>query len=75
MPPEEKAILAVVPEIADYVMALKQRGRKVPGLALRQLLRLVRGPRHRRPGPCTGIARPRDPEWHTPLRRRGGAWA
>jgi hypothetical protein len=40
--PEEKAILAAVPEIADYVMALKQRGRKVPGLALRQLLRLVR---------------------------------
>jgi len=40
--PEEKAILAAVPEIADYVPALKQRGRKVPGLALRQLLRLVR---------------------------------
>ena len=40
--PEEKAILLVVPEIADYVTAVKQRGRKVPGLALRQLLRLVR---------------------------------
>ena len=40
--PEEKTILAAVPEIADYVAALKQRGRKVPGLALRQLLRLVR---------------------------------
>jgi hypothetical protein len=40
--PEEKAILAVVPEIADYVAAVKQRGRKVPGVALRQLLRLVR---------------------------------
>lgn len=40
--PEEKAILAAVPEIADYVAAVKQRGRKVPGLALRQLLRLVR---------------------------------
>jgi hypothetical protein len=40
--PEEKAILAAVPEIADYVTAVKQRGRKVPGLALRQLLRLVR---------------------------------
>jgi Mu transposase, C-terminal domain len=40
--PEEKAILAAVPEVADYVAAVKQRGRKVPGLALRQLLRLVR---------------------------------
>ena len=40
--PEEKAILATVPEIGDYVAAVKQRGRKVPGLALRQLLRLVR---------------------------------
>jgi transposase len=40
--PEEKTILTTVPEIADYVAALKQRSRKVPGLALRQLLRLVR---------------------------------
>ena len=40
--PEEKAILATVPEIGDYVAAVKQRGRKVPGIALRQLLRLVR---------------------------------
>jgi hypothetical protein len=40
--PEEKAILAAIPEIADYVTGVKQRGRKVPGLALRQLLRLVR---------------------------------
>ena len=40
--PEEKAIQATVPEIADYVTAVKQRGRKVPGLALRQLMRLVR---------------------------------
>jgi hypothetical protein len=40
--PEEKTILATVPEIADYVAAVKQRSRKVPGLALRQLLRLVR---------------------------------
>ena len=40
--PEEKDILAAVPEIAGYVAAVKQRGRKVPGLALRQLLRLVR---------------------------------
>ena len=40
--PEEKTILTAVPEIADYVAAVKQRGRKVPGLALRQLLRLVR---------------------------------
>ena len=40
--PEEKTISATVPEIGDYVAALKQRSRKVPGLALRQLLRLVR---------------------------------
>jgi hypothetical protein len=40
--PQEKAILAVIPELADYVTAVKQRGRKVPGIALRQLLRLVR---------------------------------
>ena len=40
--PEEKTILTTVPEIGDYVAALKQRSRKVPGLALRQLLRLVR---------------------------------
>jgi hypothetical protein len=40
--PEEKAILDAVPELAEYVAAVKQRGRKVPGLALRQLLLLVR---------------------------------
>jgi hypothetical protein len=40
--PEEKAILESAPEIAEYVAALKQRSRKVPGVALRQLLRLVR---------------------------------
>ena len=40
--PEEKAILEAAPEMADYLAALKQRGRKVPTLALRQLLRLVR---------------------------------
>jgi hypothetical protein len=40
--PEEKAILTAAPELADYVVALKQRGRKVLTLALRQLLRLVR---------------------------------
>jgi len=40
--PEEKTILATVPEIADYVAAVKQRSRKMPGLALRQLLRLIR---------------------------------
>jgi hypothetical protein len=40
--PEEKAILAARPEMADYVAALKQRGRKVLTLALRQLWRLVR---------------------------------
>jgi Mu transposase-like protein len=40
--PEEKAILAAVPEMAEYLAALKQRGRKVLTLALRQLWRLVR---------------------------------
>jgi hypothetical protein len=40
--PEEQAILAAAPELTDYVAAVKQRSRKVPGLALRQLLRLVR---------------------------------
>jgi hypothetical protein len=40
--PEEKAILAAAPELADYVTALKQRSRKVITLALRQLLRFVR---------------------------------
>jgi transposase len=40
--PEEKAILVTAPEIADYVVTVKQRSRKVPGIALRQLLRLVR---------------------------------
>jgi hypothetical protein len=40
--PEEKAILAAAPELADYVAAVKRRSRKVPGVALRQLLRLVR---------------------------------
>jgi hypothetical protein len=40
--PEEQAILQAAPELADYVAALKQRGRKVVALALRQLLRMVR---------------------------------
>jgi hypothetical protein len=40
--PEEQQILAAAPEIADYLTALKQRSRKVVGIALRQLLRLVR---------------------------------
>ena len=40
--PEEKAILEAVPEMADYVAAMKQRGRKAPTLALRQLLRLIK---------------------------------
>jgi hypothetical protein len=39
--PEENAILAAAPELADYVAALKQRSRKVITLALRQLLRFV----------------------------------
>ena len=40
--PEEKALLEAVPEMADYLAALKQRSRKVLTLALRQLWRLVR---------------------------------
>jgi len=40
--PEEQAILKAVPEIADYIMALKKHGHKLVALALRQLLRLVR---------------------------------
>jgi hypothetical protein len=40
--PEEKAIVATAPELADYVVGLKQRSRKIITLALRQLLRLVR---------------------------------
>lgn len=40
--PEELAILEAVPEMADYVAALKQRGPKVVALALRQLLRMLR---------------------------------
>jgi transposase len=40
--PEEQAILHAAPEIAGYVAALKQKGRKVVALALRQLLRLLK---------------------------------
>jgi hypothetical protein len=40
--PEEKTILETVPEIADYVAALKKRSRKLTVLALRQLLRMMR---------------------------------
>jgi hypothetical protein len=40
--PEEKAIIDAAPETALYVAALKQKGRKVVVLALRQLLRLLR---------------------------------
>jgi transposase len=40
--PEERAILEAAPDIALYVAALKQKGRKVVGLALRQLLRLLK---------------------------------
>jgi hypothetical protein len=39
--PEEQMILQAAPEIAGYVAALKQKGRKVVTLALRQLLRLL----------------------------------
>jgi transposase len=40
--PEEQTILRLAPEIADYVSALKQKGRKPAVLALRQLMRLVK---------------------------------
>src|SRR5580658_3624971 len=40
--PEEQAILQAAPEIAGYVAALKQKGRKVVALVLRQLLRLLK---------------------------------
>ena len=40
--PDEKAILNAAPEIAPYVECLKQKGRKVIGLALRHLLRMLR---------------------------------
>jgi len=40
--PEEKAIVAAAPELAEYVAGLKQRSRKIVKLALRQLLGFVR---------------------------------
>jgi hypothetical protein len=40
--PEEQAIVTAAPELADYVVGLKQRSRKVVTVVLRQLLRLVR---------------------------------
>ena len=40
--PEQQAIVAAAPEIETYVENLKRSGRKVTGLALRQLLRLLR---------------------------------
>jgi hypothetical protein len=40
--PEEQALVQAAPEIAAYVAALKQKGRKVVALALRQLLRLLK---------------------------------
>jgi transposase len=40
--PEEKTLGQVVPEITDYVTALKKSGRKYITLALRQLVRMAR---------------------------------
>jgi transposase len=40
--PEEQALIEAAPEIAPYIAALKQKGRKVTTLVLRQLLRLLR---------------------------------
>jgi hypothetical protein len=39
--PEEQRLAQVVPEIADYVRALKKRGRQYTTLALRQLARMA----------------------------------
>jgi hypothetical protein len=39
--PEEQRLAELAPDLLDYARALKQRGRKQPTLALRQLLRLV----------------------------------
>ena len=40
--PDEVAIVSAAPEIAAYVENLKHKGRKVTGLALRHLLRMLR---------------------------------
>jgi transposase len=40
--PAEQAIVEAAPAIAAYVTALKQKGRKMPALALRQLLRMLK---------------------------------
>jgi transposase len=40
--PEEQAILHAAPELAAYVTALKQKGRRVVAPTLRQLLRLLK---------------------------------
>jgi transposase len=40
--PEEKTLGQLVPEVVDYVTALKKHGRKYRTLALRQLLRMAR---------------------------------
>jgi hypothetical protein len=40
--PEEKMLEKIVPEISDYVTALKKHTRKTLALALRQLLRMAR---------------------------------
>lgn len=40
--PAEQAIIEAAPAIAAYVVALKQKGRKLPALALRQLLRMLK---------------------------------
>jgi transposase len=39
---EEKTLEKLLPEISEYIRELKQRGRKQPTLALRQLVRLVK---------------------------------
>jgi hypothetical protein len=40
--PEEGLILGILPELAGYVAELKKKSAKMPILALRQLLRMVR---------------------------------
>jgi hypothetical protein len=39
--PAEQVLIGAVPTIAAYLAALKQKGRKIPAFAVRQLLRLL----------------------------------
>ena len=39
--PAEQALIEAVPALAEYISALKEKGRKVPAFAMRQLFRLL----------------------------------